>query len=454
MIEKIPVERDPSCPPLLISICAVLDRAHIDYVILRRIEHLSDLGPRDDIDIVVKLGDLRDIQHVIPAELGLLRATCFLRKITPTNCQFAIFSEDQKDSRSVLRLDFQAGLWHQGTMLMSASSILSERLKYNGLWRPNAAAEALALLLHCVVTKGKFRDSDISDLERLFATEPLKFTQMATSVVGRSVAIQLSESLRQKTTRSLVVWRQKFVIQLVWPQFHRYCWGRLLKLFEIFLFLLKRRGALVVLVGPDGSGKTTLLNCLNKKLSSTGIKVTNVYFGLTTPLLPTKWLMRKLRHRKDRPQGYKDVDMTQSITTKKRITYFLGSCHAILDVYLRYYVYARFSLSRANIVLCDRYFYDILINPVPSQVYEILKVFVLYLTPKPDLTFVLMDDAAAIYARKPELSLTEIKRQQTVFQQMLLPITRGEILTQNPDVESVAEAALRRIIKVYAERNG
>lgn len=78
-------------------------------------------------------------------------------------------------------------------------------------------------------------------------------------------------------------------------------------------------------------------------------------------------------------------------------------------------------IKKGDIILYERYYYDILFHPRRYRAREIKFVAKLLtkMIPRPDLIVYLHGEPSIIQSRKPELSLDEISRQQSVMKEVL-----------------------------------
>ena len=171
---------------------------------------------------------------------------------------------------------------------------------------------------------------------------------------------------------------------------------------------VRPNGVMVAVIGPDGSGKGTLIEKVRHFITGPLHFPTRVYH-LRPGLLPS--LGSLLLGRKDdgapvtNPHAKEPSGLTFSLL---RLAYYT------LDYVLGYWLLVRPYLGRKCIaVIFDRYFYDCLIDPVRFRIslpQWVVRAFAI-LVPRPDLTILLSADPEVIYSRKPELPLSEIRRQ-------------------------------------------
>ena len=119
------------------------------------------------------------------------------------------------------------------------------------------------------------------------------------------------------------------------------------------------------------------------------------------PLLPTRRLSQNIRKRlasPGTPKPLKDVDRRQRLR---------GLLHILADKWLHYLVHVRPRLVRGEVVVLDRYFYDLLTFPHPLVRRPWLETALMRLIPEPALAFSLTADPHVIAARKRELTVAE-----------------------------------------------
>jgi thymidylate kinase len=287
----------------------------------------------------------------------------------------------------------------------------------------------------------------------LQSERPNAIRQALESLVGADDAARIVASLAGAEGTSLLPLSRNVRRRRLRSRPLRFVQWWLAHLFRNASYLFRRRGALVVLIGPDGSGKTTLAEEACRVLGASGRKVERLYFGVTSPMLPTKRLMKAF-HGRRAPTGPRiDDGVPKKAGFKSNLSYFLGTVHSLVDQYLRYWVVARPRLARGRILLCDRYFYDALASPAPGVLKRLLDWSAVWLTPRADHVFVLEDDPQAIHDRKPELSVDEIGRQQQRFQRLKRRPLFGVALQVEPDPRPNACEIARATLTAYGNRN-
>ena len=211
------------------------------------------------------------------------------------------------------------------------------------------------------------------------------------------------------------------------------------------LRIVKPPGKMIVLLGTDGAGKSTVIEAIKPALMDATHKAL---------------LVKHLRPRLFPPLGRikeKTRDDNEVVTDPHGAVasgYFLSLvrlAYYFLDYTIGYWLLIRPALSKSpNIVLFDRYAYDILLDPKRLRInlpQWALRIFV-NIVPKPDLTICLYGDPEVLAQRKNELPVQEVERQVNALvsfsekgEERILISTESTIVeTRNHILNSIKDA--------------
>ena len=200
-------------------------------------------------------------------------------------------------------------------------------------------------------------------------------------------------------------------------------------------------GIIIALLGPDGCGKSTLGAMLQKELAPAfrGIRCFHLrpYFfsfkkiGTTAPVYD--------------PHAQKP---RSAIASALKLIYFL------LD-YVLGFIFVLYPLkARSHLILFDRYYHDLMIDPKRYR-YSApmwLAVLIGYLIPKPDLFLVLDAPARIIQSRKQEVPFSETERQRNAYSNFTHWGSQHIVLNTDRSIEETASEINDAVLKFMNKR--
>lgn len=197
-------------------------------------------------------------------------------------------------------------------------------------------------------------------------------------------------------------------------------------------------GAFLVFLGPDGVGKTTLLEEVSTALA---------------PLFADQHFFRwrpAMFARAPRPSSPPHSKPLRS--TKGSVSYLL---FLWLDFAAGYFFRTRQALRKCGLVVFDRYYHDLLIDPKryryggPLWLVNGLK----HLVPPRGTYFLVLDaDEHTIFARKQQLSIEEIRRQRSLYQQFSRTTPRSILVATDCPLERCKARTLTALLRHFADR--
>jgi serine acetyltransferase/thymidylate kinase len=197
-------------------------------------------------------------------------------------------------------------------------------------------------------------------------------------------------------------------------------------------------GLLVACLGPDGSGKRTLIAGLQERPPQPfeGIFTMRLRPSLIrqAPVNPTvkPWLAQ--------PRS--------SIVVPAKLALF------VMDYWLGYLLRMRPRLTRGGLVLSDRYYDDVLVDPRRYRLrrpYALARALVPWI-PRPDLWLVLDAPAQALTERQREVTAEESSRLRSEYRRVLRGKDNRVVLDASRSASQVLAAAQLAIVKTLAQR--
>jgi thymidylate kinase len=156
----------------------------------------------------------------------------------------------------------------------------------------------------------------------------------------------------------------------------------------------------IVILGPDGAGKSSVIHGLMQRLGQSGRTV----------------MMRHLKPQIIIPKRGKQGAIVVDPHGKKPRSFLLSFIKIWVWLIEEWYAHL-FQDKRNALLICDRYYHDLLVDPVRYRYGgpEWGAKFVGRLMPKPDLWVLLDASADVLQARKQEVSAEETARQRDAY---------------------------------------
>jgi thymidylate kinase len=203
------------------------------------------------------------------------------------------------------------------------------------------------------------------------------------------------------------------------------------------------RGIMIALLGPDGCGKSSVIAGLTEDWTANGRTVTTMHF----------------RPRLDqRGSATNDTTVTDphgqpprgTVASAAKLAFYL------MDYLLGHPVVVRPRIRNGEIVLADRYFPDLLVDPrryryggptwLPRMVWRII--------PKPDAILLLDASPEVVRKRKLEVTFAETARQQAAYRALVATLPNGYIIDASRPLDEVVATASAVISGCVAQRSG
>jgi len=429
----------PILEDCLSRIFAALDAAGIPYV-LQDGDECLDRMPQADLDILIGANcTARQLTDIINGALGPQRG-----RIVRRNLLFFDLEIFARSHSVFVKLDFvteiRVGVFEYAT----ATRILGRRVQRNGFWVPSVEDEFRLYLLRNIL-KGRMDEKTIARLSQMVEAAPATCMRAVTHMDYLPIATRMKicsavgngDWSEIKFSAAEITARMRKSIATTHP----------LGIASAYLDHWRNRlhrladpgGLSVVVLGPDGAGKSSLIDELEREGSLPFDLVQTRGFAS-----PIHRLVDKKPKKTDTPHAFPPRGPILSLA---KVAYW--SLHAL---------WSRSSLRRAKaangLILYDRHFFDILVDPVryryagPRWLLHAVKT----LTPDPDVILLLDAPAEVLHKRKPELEMQERYRQRNAYLELVETLPQSVVLDATMRADAVLECARETVIDTLAAR--
>jgi len=430
------------------ALLAAYEDETVRYAVLRNYERFpEDFGK--DVDLVVHENDVA-LSHQIVVRLARAFGLHWtVRSKRSGHRTYYLLPAPVDGAERGFLLDVRTDLVHQGLTYLPGAMVLAGRRRFGAFYVPSPAIESLGILLHAVIDAGTIRDSYRDRLLALRTGDRAEFLAAASAVVGPRLAQKLAEALAGGEPRSALALRTQLIRACALRNVRaagRWLACRSGAAFDKVRAFFRPPGQLIICLGPDGAGKTTLSTAICARLAATRITASSVYLGAQKPLLPTRKLSQQLHKRFDAPGKVKPI---KDVNRRQRLR---GLVHIMADKWARYLIQVRPRLVRGEVVVLDRYFYDLRVFPHPLVQTPWMDALIMRLIPEPAIAFCLRADPALIAARKHELTTAETARQIELYRGLRHWVRNFHEVPADGHMPTVIDWTTEQVVRAYAAR--
>lgn len=399
------------------SVRDALDAAGVEYAFLH---NLDGTDQRDsDVDIVVDRDSLDVLETVVrTGALGRLVQRVDY-DIPWCRCYILDMAYPQRRFRQLDVACDPFGIGRYGDALRRA---FARRERIDG-WPMLGGAEAVVYLAAKRACKGVRYSEDVGQLRTAYAGAPTADGALA-DAFGET-GMRLARSLAHDEAIDGPL--REIAAIVVRQRLSRLGLRGWFETTRVLRRINRPTGLVVVLAGPDGTGKSTLAAALEPASEGLFRRVSRLH--LTPGLLPPP--ARLL----GRASG--DVTQPHARTASGRAASLARVAYLATDTLLGWGPRVSMPRIRSGLVVIERGWRDLEVDPrryrLSAGAWAVRALG--RILPRADLTLVLGAPSAQIHARKPELAIDEIERQQTAWQEIASrdPAHFAAVQTSTPD---------------------
>lgn len=425
---------------IFIRLINFLEIEKIEYAILGNVlSYPRDIG--SDVDIVINSNNFEEINILINKFLILNQLQICNLLQHEIEGKFFVVSivENQALKFGMLALDFCGNYMRQGRIILTEKELLNSRklISQNGIdfW---VCCNEIAFIYYLIkkIEKESINLDQFKYLTSLWEKDReiiirqfyLRFknnsSQRLIDIFDKSDINSFTKELfKELNHESQLKYSRNFKNQIL--EFKR----------KVYRFT-KPTGVIISVLGCDGSGKSTVIdqvmNNSNDFEAFRGYKYHHLFpsrrvaAGKPPVLNPHEQLPRS------------------RFMSNVKLMYFLYKYS------IGYWMIAYPQKTRSNLVIFDRYYYDILVDPrrYRHNGSQFLTKLIGKIIPKPDLFFIIDAPAEVLQERKQEVTFEESKRQRQAYLDLKNQITCLFIIDNNKD-SKIASFAVKKTINDY-----
>lgn len=419
------------------SVFALLDRESISYCLVHGYEGLPQ-HTGSDIDIIIA----RDMSADRMLSLFSQNQAAIGAAVVRARGLFITFRATAANGLPLfITFDFCADYTHGPLLISTSEALLAKRRRCRDFWVAAPEDQFRCRLLRALLKNG-LDTGTCARLSALYLEAPKNavasltkdWSSIDASAFGAAAAagqwsgivVRSSELAAELRSRLRKMARGHFIRSRINQQA-----GRARRIF-------KPEGINVVLLGPDGAGKSSTIAALETVLAPLFSECEIRGFAPTL-----KQLLRRSPSSTSTPHALKPRSLPTSLLRAGWWTIYGLFSHVIL----------RWDRIRSRLILNDRHFVDILVDPVRYRYGgpRWLLALIWRIMPKPDHVILLHGPADILQARKRELTVEETARQCRDYEALVRPMKNSHIvdatLPFHDVVGNITDLLLARIIR-------
>ncbi|MDQ6722738.1 MAG: hypothetical protein M3Z01_00520 [Thermoproteota archaeon] len=416
-----------------------LEKNNIKYGILGKI------CGSGDVDIIVS-------QPVYKRITGYLKAFCALNQFAlvqkieheNTACFFVIaYFDESEQVYFFLQLDFCYDYLRYGRMYLSGEELLNN-LQYkapDGVWQLNEKYQFIYYLIK-KIGKDDFTKKHYEYLRNQWLKARNEIIDLLNDFFSKKLSKDIAHYFDEDNFDSL---RKQFpILRNDLKNSHQITLkNRLREGYRIIKRLKNKTGLFVAILGRDGTGKSTLISGLQLNLHPCfrGESVFHLYPG---------FLVKKGINSNE----HADHSTPHASRARNTILSILKLEFYFIEYSLGYWFKLFAKKVSSQLILFDRYFIDILVDPARyrHRGNKWLIWLIHTCTPKPDLWIILDAATDVVFARKKEVTYNESERQRLEYLDLAKRLKNANIVDASASPNAILNDTCRYILNIMSKK--
>lgn len=429
---------------ILLRVAASFAEAGIRWCILHGYQEFPQ-RVLSDVDIIVAKQDQAQVSRLLLQLPGIHLVQAI--NYQPDSVYYVLCSLDA--TPIMLQLDVSANFQTAGHRWLMGEEFLAARCQFhNLLWAPPPALEFIAYLIKKITKAWQLGNNNFQDLHaeyltrlflndeqactlqlsRFFSAQDFIILCMAAKTGSWQVVIEKSPEI----ARRLLARKKAYTDGVYWH-------GRLQEIKRWVARCRSPTGIVVAVLGPDGAGKTAVIKHVKALLAPAFRRTSCMH------LRPHFGARGRYAASTSNPHGQLPRN---AVASSFKLGWWL------LDYTAGYIASVYWRKVRSTLVVFDRYFYDLFVDPVryrfagPWPVAKWLARFV----PPPEIIIILDAPEHVLLQRKNEVRENELARQRRAYLILAHQHAQAHVVDATQSINDIAAHVSNIVLQYLAQR--